>query len=66
MKQRLSVCNGNCGLFIMVYYASNTNAFLSLSNPSLSSVSVKLKISLTETVTQKGWFRERNRGGGKG
>lgn len=48
MKQRLSVCNGNHGLFRMVYYASNTNAFWSLSNPSLSSVSVKLKFSLTE------------------
>ncbi len=49
MKQRLFVCNGPRGLFIMVYYASNTNAFWSLSNLSLSSVSVKLKISLTET-----------------
>lgn len=49
MKQRLSVCNGNRGLFTMVYYASKTNAFGSLSNPSLSSISVKLKFSLTET-----------------
>ena len=48
MKQRLSVCNGSRGLFIMLYYASSTNAFWSLSNPSLSSVSVKLKICLTE------------------
>lgn len=51
MKRWLSVCNEPRGLFIMVYYASNTNAFWSLSNPSLSSVSVLLKISLTETVT---------------